>query len=132
MRQAKPQATLVGENWTETPKIAAYYGSTAAVREGDELPMSFNFPLAEAIVKAVRDGEASGIAAKLQEMAELYPAGIIDTPFLTNHDQQRVATQLGDDPAKLRQRRGRPAHPAGRPLPLLRRGGRPAERPGKQ
>jgi len=102
VRQAKPQATLVGENWTETPKIAAYYGSTAAVREGDELPMSFNFPLAEATVKAVRDGEASGIAAKLQEMAELYPAGIIDTPFLTNHDQQRVATQLGDDPAKLR------------------------------
>jgi len=102
VRQAKPQATLVGENWTETPKIAAYYGSTAAVREGDELPMSFNFPLAEAIVKAVHDGDASGIAAKYQEMAGLYPAGIIDTPFLTNHDQPRVATQLGDDPAKLR------------------------------
>jgi glycosidase len=102
VRQAKPQATLVGENWTETPKIAAYYGSTAVVREGDELPMTFNFPLAEAIVKGVRDGDASGIAAKYQEMAEIYPAGIIDTPFLTNHDQQRVATQLGGDPAKLR------------------------------
>ncbi|HEY4596829.1 MAG TPA: alpha-amylase family glycosyl hydrolase [Thermoanaerobaculia bacterium] len=102
VRQAKPQATLVGENWTETPKIATYYGSTAVVREGDELPMTFNFPLAEAIVKGVRDGEASGIAAKYQEMAEVYPAGIIDTPFLTNHDQPRVATQLGNDPAKLR------------------------------
>jgi len=102
VRQAKPQATLVGENWTETPKIAAYYGSTAEVREGDELPMTFNFPLAEAVVQAVRDGDAAGIAAKYQEMAEVYPAGIIDTPFLTNHDQQRVATQLGNDPAKLR------------------------------
>ncbi len=102
MRQAKPQAFLVGENQTDTPRIAAYYGSTAVVRDGDELPMSFNFPLAEAIVKGVRDGDASGIAAKYQEMAEDYPAGIIDTPFLTNHDQQRVATQLGGDPAKLR------------------------------
>jgi alpha-amylase len=102
VRQAKPQATLVGESWTETPKIATYYGSTAVVKEGDELPMTFNFPLAEAIVKAVHDGEASGIAAKLQEMAEVYPAGIIDTPFLTNHDQQRVATDLGNDPTKLR------------------------------
>jgi alpha-amylase len=102
VRQAKPQATLVGENWTETPKIATYYGSTATVKEGDELPMTFNFPLAEAIVKGVHDGDASGIAAKLQEMAEVYPTGIIDTPFLTNHDQQRVATDLGNDPAKLR------------------------------
>jgi glycosidase len=102
VRQAKPQATLVGENWTETPKIATYYGSTAVVKEGDELPMSFDFPLAEAIVKAVHDGEASGVAAKLQEIAALYPAGIIDTPFLTNHDQQRVATDLGNDPVKLR------------------------------
>jgi alpha-amylase len=102
VRQAKPQATLVGENWTETPKIATYYGSTAVVKEGDELPMTFNFPLAEAIVKGVHDGDASGIAAKYQEMAEVYPAGIIDTPFLTNHDQQRVATLLGNDPAKLR------------------------------
>ena len=67
-----------------------------------ELPMSFNVPLAEAIVKAVHDGDASGVAAKLQEMAGVYPAGIIDTPFLTHHDQQRVATDLGNDPAKLR------------------------------
>jgi alpha-amylase len=102
VRQAKPQAVLVGENQTGTPQIAAYYGSTAVVKGGDELPMSFNFPLAAAIVKAVHDGDSSAIAAKLQEMAELYPAGIIDTPFLTNHDQQRVATQLGDDPARLR------------------------------
>lgn len=102
VRQAKPQATLVGENWTDTSRIAPYYGSTAVVKEGDELPMSFNFPLSDAIVKAVHDGDASGIAAKYQEMAEDYPAGIIDTPFLTNHDEQRVATQLGDDPAKLR------------------------------
>jgi alpha-amylase len=89
----KPQAVLVGENWTTTEEIAPYF---------DDLPMNFNFPLAEEILRAVRDGEAAGIAGKLEEMAELYPAGALDAPFLTNHDQARLATQLGNDPAKLR------------------------------
>jgi glycosidase len=102
VRARKPQAFLVGENQADTPGIAAYYGSTAVVKGGDELPESFNFPLAAAIVKGVHDGDASGIAAKYQEMAQLYPPGVLDTPFLTNHDQIRVATQLGGDPAKLR------------------------------
>ena len=102
VRRAKPQSVLVGENWTTTDKIATYYGSTAKVKGGDELPMSFNFPMSEQIVGAVHDGEAAGIAAKLEEMASLYPKGIIDPPFLTNHDMTRVATLLGNDPAKLR------------------------------
>ena len=93
VRQAKPRSVLVGENWTTTDKIAGYL---------DDLPMSFNFPLSEAIVGAVHDGEAAGIAGKLEEMARLYPAGSIDTPFLTNHDMTRVATLLGNDPTKLR------------------------------
>jgi alpha-amylase len=93
VRREKPQAVLVAENWTDTDKIAPYFG---------DLPMNFNFPLASEILLAVRDGEAAGIAAKLEEMAELYPAGALDAPFLTNHDQPRLATQLGNDAAKLR------------------------------
>lgn len=102
VRDVAPGSVVVGENWTDTPIIARYYGSTKTVRGGDELPMSFNFPLAAAIVEGVQSGEGAGIAAKLEEMAELYPAGVIDAPFLTNHDMFRVATQLDGDPAKLR------------------------------
>lgn len=93
VRNEKPQAVLVGENWTETPVIARYYES---------LPMSFNFPLASAILQGVKAGDAAGIGAKLQEMAELYPPHAIDAPFLTNHDMQRAATQLRNDAARLR------------------------------
>lgn len=93
VRRTKPQAVLVGENWTTTERIAPYFAA---------LPMNFNFPLAEEILRAVRDGEAADIVAKLEEMAELYPEGAIDAPFLTNHDQARLATQLGNDPAALR------------------------------
>lgn len=102
VRGEHPEAILVGENWTKTPLIAPYYGSAAAGPEGDELPMSFNFPLAEEIVKGVQDGNANGLAEKLAEMARLYPPGVIDTPFLTNHDQIRAATVLKNDARKLR------------------------------
>jgi glycosidase len=93
VRGVSPTAMLVGENWTDTPSIATYYG---------DLPMNFNFPLAEEIVRGVEAGEAAGIAAKLSEMADLYPAGALDAPFLTNHDMVRLATQLANDPAKLK------------------------------
>ncbi|HSN85355.1 MAG TPA: alpha-amylase family glycosyl hydrolase, partial [Thermoanaerobaculia bacterium] len=102
VRRAHPDAVLVGENWTDTPTIAQYYGSTTQVPGGDELPMNFNFPLADAIVKGVISGDASDIGAKLDEIAELYPPGVIDTPFLTNHDMIRLATQLDDRPARLK------------------------------
>src|SRR6185436_5304649 len=102
VRGVAPGSVLVGENWTDTPIIARYYGSVDRVKGGDELPMNFDFPLSEAILEGVKSGEAQGIAAKLDEIAELYPAGVIDAPFLTNHDMFRVATQLDGDPAKLR------------------------------
>jgi glycosidase len=95
VRGRYPKAVLVGENWTETPIIVKYYGSTDEVKGGDELPMSFDFPLAEKIVQGVKAGDASGIAAKIQEIQSLYPPGVIDAPFLTNHDQIRLADQVG-------------------------------------
>jgi len=103
VRKAKPQAVMVGENWVDTEDlIAPYFGSTAQVTGGDELPMNFDFPLAKEIVDGVNAGEAAGIGARLEEVNETYPHGVIDTPFLTNHDQTRLATQLGNDAAKQR------------------------------
>ncbi len=102
VRRVAPQSILVGENWTETPIIAQYYGSTAEVKGGDELPMSFDFPLAEKILAGVKAGDASVIAAKIQEVQQTYPPGVIDAPFLTNHDQIRIASQLAGSPAGLR------------------------------
>jgi glycosidase len=106
VRRTRPEAVLVGENWTETPIIAEYFGSTdpaaGGIAGGDELPMSFNFPLAEDVIEGVQTGNAATIGAKLDEMAELYPEGVIDAPFLTNHDMKRVASQLENNPAWLR------------------------------
>jgi glycosidase len=102
VRSVKPEATLVGEAWTDTPIIATYYGSTAAVPGGDELPMNFDFPLSDAIVQGVNGSNANVISAKLAEVQSVYPAGATDAPFLTNHDQFRLATQLGNIAGRLR------------------------------
>jgi glycosidase len=93
VREAKPDAILVGENWTSTQNIAPYFG---------ELPMNFNFPLAEAILRAAREGDPAPVLETLRAMAALYPQRALDAPFLTNHDQTRLATQLGGDLAKLK------------------------------
>ena len=102
VRKVKPEAVLVGENWTDAKTIARYYGSTKVIPGGDELPMNFDFPLAAAIVEGVRDGDPTRIATAIAEMQAAYPAGALDAPFLTNHDMERVATQLGNDPEKMR------------------------------
>jgi len=102
VRTVKPDAVLVGEAWTETPKIAVYYGSTEKVPGGDELPLNFDFPLAKKIVEGVEVGESRSIAATLREIASTYPPGATDVPFLTNHDMRRVASVLKGDAGKLR------------------------------
>lgn len=102
VRTVKPDAMLVAENWTDTPIIAKYFGSTGVVAGGDELPMNFNFPLSSAIFNSVQSGNAAPIVSKIAEMSQVYPAGINDAPFLTNHDQVRLATQLQNNRSRLR------------------------------
>lgn len=100
--RVKPDALLVGENWTDTATIAAYFGSADSTSWGDELPCNFDFPLAAAVVEGVRSGDALGIAAVLRAVQKFYPPGALDAPFLTNHDMARVATQLQSKTERLR------------------------------
>ena len=132
VRAAKPQATLVGENWTDTPIIATYFGSTAEIAGGDELPMNFDFPLAERILAGVDSGDAAAISAKLAEIQGVYPPGVVDAPFLTNHDQVRAGHAARVESRQDAQRGGHPPDAARRPVSLLRRGDRSPERDDEQ
>ena len=102
VRRTKPDATLVAENTVDTQTLATYYGSTATIRGGDEMPMNFNFPLAHSVIDGVNSANANRIRTTLRDMINAYPGGVIDAPFLTNHDDTRVATVLGNDGGKLR------------------------------
>jgi glycosidase len=93
VRAKRPDALLVGEVWSDTQTIGSYYR---------ELPAGFDFPLAAEIVKSVGEGRAAGIVDVLDEIQTVYPEGALDAPFLTNHDMERVASQLRGDPDALR------------------------------
>jgi glycosidase len=94
---ANREAAMVGEVWSTTDDIAKYFG-----RGGDELELLFDFPLAGALVKSAWSGDAQPILEALAQSARAFPPGAVSAPFLTNHDQPRVATALGKDPRRLR------------------------------
>jgi glycosidase len=102
VRGVRPDAILVGEVWTGSQGIAPYYGDTSVIAGGDELPMTFDFPIGGAIVSAVKTGKAVNVFSQLHEMQRYYPRGVLDAPFLKNHDQARVATELDGDLPRLR------------------------------
>jgi alpha-amylase len=91
-----PRTAMVGEVWSTTPDIAEYFG------QGDELEMLFDFPLAGALVKSAWAGDSGPVVEVLADIARAYPKGAVDAPFLTNHDQARVATALARDPQRLK------------------------------
>jgi alpha-amylase len=86
---ADPDGLVLGEVWDATSMSSRY------VREGS-LDLTFDFGLAGAMLTAVRSGDAASLRATQQEVADSYPADGLAT-FLTNHDQNRVADQLGSD-----------------------------------
>jgi alpha-amylase len=106
IRNEKPESVLVAENWADTPIIATYFGSTTQVAGGDELPMNFNFPLSAAILRGLQTQNALPIVSKLAEINQLYPPGVSDAPFLTNHDMVRLATQLQNNSGRIRNAAG--------------------------
>ena len=88
-----PNAFTVGETWTDMASAAQY--------AGDEVDVSFNFPLADAFVRTANSPLTSSASRQMQATLDAYPEGQFAV-FLTNHDQNRVMSVLNDvDKAKL-------------------------------
>ena len=96
--------------------------SSKYIREGS-LDLTFDFGLAGATIAAIRSGDGASLQAAQREVAESYPADGLAT-FLTNHDQNRIADQLGSDVSAERLAASPAAHEPGYPVHLLRRGDR--------
>ncbi|MBI3749725.1 MAG: DUF3459 domain-containing protein [Chloroflexi bacterium] len=85
----KPDALVLGEDWDPTVISSRY------VREGS-LDMDFEFDFADAIRGSIRSHDAGSYRAAEREIQDGYqPAGF--GTFLSNHDQNRILTQLGGD-----------------------------------
>jgi alpha-amylase len=90
IRSVDPDCWSVGEVWGPTEEVRQY------VPGG--MDSAFEFQLAETIVGSVNSGDPAPIAAHLAHLNESYPSGEAGAPystFLTNHDQERLMSQLG-------------------------------------
>ncbi len=94
LRQIEPDVLTVGEVWASTEAVSDYIAE-------DALDLAFEFDLATAILDAARTGTKAKLAYTLDNVAASYPANRYAT-MITNHDQNRVASELGEDTPRLK------------------------------
>jgi glycosidase len=94
VQRVSPGALIVGEVWTNTETVSDYLRAGA-------LDLAFEFDLAGAILDAAKSGSALKLAYTLGNVAASYPDGRYAT-MITNHDQDRVASVLREDPRRLK------------------------------
>lgn len=99
VKKRNPQAFLVAEAWSEAAAVATYMPGVDG---------AFNFDMGLAILDVVNRGNDSavnGFVDNLLRIESLYKERrpvIHDHYFLTNHDQDRVMSQLGSDVSKAK------------------------------
>lgn len=92
-KAVNPNALTVGEAWTSTQQVLEY--------TGDEVDIAFQFDLALDILNSADTGITSVFSKTQQEVYDTFPANQYAT-FITNHDQNRVMSQLDEDEGKAR------------------------------
>ena len=90
-----PNAMTVGELNGDSLNVIAKYVSN------DELDLAFNFPLANKFIESAMTGKA-GFAANILKFSESAIPDHRYATFLTNHDQNRVMSQLSGDVDKAK------------------------------
>ena len=116
VKSVDPEAYLVGEAWADIPVAAKYFG------EGKGLDQGFDFEVGYKILGLLKpdaSGEAQFGTMQSNQQVNTVDGNVLKqnlqqridstapldffAPFLTNHDQERVAYQLAehDDKAKL-------------------------------
>jgi alpha-amylase len=93
-KSVNADAFAVGEAWAATNIAKTYVSDTT-------LDYCFEFDLATAILSAANTGNATGLSLKIDEVMASYPFLQFGS-FLTNHDQNRAMTSLGNNAAKAK------------------------------
>lgn len=95
MNKVNPKAYIVGEVWENSAVSVGAYLDHA-------FDSGFNFGLAETLVHSAQTEKDSGAAFSLERTYKLYSkisgGTFTDAIFLTNHDQNRVMSQLANQP----------------------------------
>ena len=94
----KPDAYVIGEVTRDGPEeLAPYFKPLSAV---------FDFPLAKQLIASANDERAGDLGALLTRTELAYRKATgksgVDSPFLSNHDQERVMSQLSGNAQHMR------------------------------
>ncbi|MCX7772768.1 MAG: alpha-amylase family glycosyl hydrolase, partial [Clostridia bacterium] len=95
-----PDAYLIGEVWEKPEVMAPYYAA---------FDSTFNFSIGTDVISMLNSGanieENGGFAEKLDSIYKTYKTvdqNMIDAPFLSNHDQNRVMSSVNNDVTKAK------------------------------
>lgn len=97
-----PKLNIVGEEWSGTPTVVAYWQRGAKTHDGyvSYLPSLFDFPLQDAIAKGLIEPEGWGTGLRriyrVVAADHVYADPYNLVTFHDNHDMSRMLTALGE------------------------------------
>lgn len=97
VREIKPDAFIVGEVWGSSDVIAPYLANG--------LSACFNFRLSDSIRLSLKEEKDHYILQTWWQTKDVYEAqkpDYQDAIFLTNHDMDRIMTEVGNNPGKAK------------------------------
>jgi len=96
METVNPNVYVVGEVWTSAEKVAPFFKGLKA---------NFDFDLHTALIRVVRNGKDDSLVRSLKNHFAAYTRAnpdFIDATLLTNHDQDRIGSELKGAIGKLK------------------------------
>ncbi|MCC9136033.1 alpha-amylase family glycosyl hydrolase [Pontibacter silvestris] len=96
MQKAKEDVYLVGEVWADAETVAPYMKGLHAL---------FNFDMGYAITNVVNKGKVDSLIINHKRIREFYESvnpDFVDATFLTNHDQNRIMSEVNDNENKAK------------------------------
>jgi alpha-amylase len=83
VKSIKPEAAVVGEIWTDVGTVGKYMTGASTNN------LTFNFDMYKGIKDTLNTSKRGPAERILETVAKAYPAGAIDSLFISNHDQPR-------------------------------------------
>lgn len=114
VKSVNPEAYLVGEAWVDIPIAARYFGDGKGLDQGFDFEVGYNIlgllkPDASGEAQfgtmqsnANKVADAAILQRNVQQRADSVAPLHFFAPFLTNHDQERIAYQLAEHDAKAK------------------------------
>ena len=95
-REEKPDAIVIGEVWEDASNKIAYSKRKKYFR-GGELDSVMNYPMKNAVIAYIREGNANLLISEAKRIYTHYPREVADflMNFLGTHDTVRAITALG-------------------------------------